>query len=102
MELKPYIKPKRRAKGLELVTFTVSLPEELVDQLDDSGISSQRGAGNLSIFLELSALIALGLFKDPVMAEQALSRMIRRDDFAPVKASKLAENLEEVVKLLVD
>jgi len=102
MELKPYLKQKRRAKGLELDTFTVSLPAELVETLEEYKISSQRGAGNLSVFLEIAAYIALGLFVDPSLAHENLSRMIRHDDFAASKESQLSENLEAVAKLLVD
>ena len=98
----PFLKSKRRTKGIDLETFTVSLPTALVDELERNDITARRGAGNLSVFLEIAAYIALGLFVSPGMAYKNLVRLIRNDSYADSKRSSLAENLEETVKLLVD
>jgi hypothetical protein len=93
--MKPNTQNLRRERGLDLQSFSLTLPVDVVNLLKVNNIKSQRGGGNLSAFLETSALIVLGLFDDPEMVVEKLAKITdQHDKFA------IAENLELIAKLM--
>jgi hypothetical protein len=84
----------RRENGEEeLQSFTITLPRSVVIELGNYGVKSGRGGGNMSIFLEIAALVTLGLFTNPELAKEQLQRLVRVDMATPTTVKQLAQNV---------
>ena len=86
----------------ELQSVTITLPKSVLIELANSGIESQRGGGNLSSFIEISALIVLGIFENQEMATEQLQRLIRADFDTNHNLALLADNLESLVQRIIN
>lgn len=99
--MKPNVTNTRRELGeVETKTYNISLPIDTVEILEKYGVKSARGNGNLSVFLEMSSMIAIGLFDNPEMATHYLLSLM--DNPYSMDLYKLCENLEETSKRLFD
>ena len=99
--MKPNLDSMRREPGTELKSFSLTLPIDVVENLKRYGIESKRGGGNMSAFLELSALITLGLLDNPKMALNNLVGIV--DVFSSSgDLYTLIDNLGTLEKLLLD
>lgn len=78
----------------ELVSVTITLPKSELIELENRGVSSGRGGGNISIFLEIAALTVIGLFYNAALSAEQLKRLVRVDLSTPETLDALSDNLE--------
>lgn len=80
----------------ELVSVTITLPRSTLIELENRGVTSGRGGGNVSVFLEIASHIVMGLFYDHELASASLQRLIRNDVRRVKSNNELADALEMV------
>lgn len=97
-----YVDNMRREKDAQLRNHSITLQIETINKLNAMGVTSARGKGNLSAFLEIAALIACGLFDNPELAKRYLLDLIEVEPNMWNEIRALAENLEETAKRLYD
>lgn len=90
----------RRKSGESLESITITLPKDVLVELENHGVESGRGGGNMSVFLETSSLVTMGIFHAPSSAVDALDRLVRVDLAKSRNLQELAENLEVIATLL--
>jgi len=89
---------RKAADEADLRSVTITLPQETLIELANHSVESGRSNGNISSFLEIAALITIGIFYNQAMASNQLLRLIRFDINAPMAISELADNLEELAR----
>lgn len=92
----------RRNKTAQLRNHSITLQIETIDRLNKVGVTSARGKGNLSAFLETASLIVYGLFENPQVAKEQLLDLIEENPELWNNIRALAENLEDTAKRLYD
>lgn len=98
-----YTNIRRKAKDdIDLQSLTITLPQEVILELSNHGIESGRGGGNLSNYLEIAALITLGLFHDVKSAHTHLLRLVRTDVATKQTLAELADNIERLASSIRD
>ncbi len=99
--LKMHTNIRRKATdNVDLQSVTITLPKETLIVLSNHGVSSGRSSGNISNFLEIAALVTVGIFYNQAMASDQLLRLIRFDINTPKAMWELADNLEEIARRL--
>jgi len=97
--LKMYTNIRRKAADdVDLRSVTITLPQETLIELANHGIESGRSSGNISNFLEIAALVTVGIFHNQELAREQLSRLIRVDLNTSASLLELASNLEELAR----
>lgn len=98
-----YTNIRRKAKDdIDLQSLTITLPQDVIVDLANHGIESGRGGGNLSNYLEISALVILGLFYDVKSAHTHLLRLVRTDAATKQTLTELADNIERLASSIRD
>ena len=97
--MKPKTDNLRREPGTELQSMSLTLPTEVLELLKRYGIESKRGSGTMSAFLEISAVITLGLLDNP---ELACDNLVNLFDVFTSDLDTVIENLGVLQKLLYD
>lgn len=100
--MKMFLSNLRRNIGSTLINHSVALPQRVERRLNENGISAQRGKGNLAAFLEIGALVVIGLFTNPELAKQAILRLVEIEPNMTDVTSQLAKNCEDLAKRLSD
>jgi len=94
-----YTNIRRKATdNVDLQSVTITLPKETLIVLSNHGIESGRSSGNISNYLEIAALVVVGIFHNQEMAREQLSRLIRVDLNTPAALLELASSLEELAR----
>lgn len=98
-----YTNIRRKAKDdIDLQSLTITLPQEVILELSNHGIESGRGGGNLSNYLEIAALVTLGMFYDVDLAHTHLMRLVRTDVATKQTLAELADNIEQLASSIRD
>jgi len=100
---KIYVGTRRKSSETpDLQSVTITLPKPTLIGLANNGVESGRGSGNVSGYLECAAEITLGLFTDPTVAYEYLTRLVRVDTNREYAFVALADHLEIVANMLRD
>jgi hypothetical protein len=92
-----YTNIRRKAKDdIDLQSLTITLPQDVIVDLANHGIESGRGGGNLSNYLEIAALVTLGMFYDVDLAHTHLMRLVRNDAATKQVLAELKNNVEQL------
>lgn len=100
--MKMFLSNLRRNIGSTLINHSVALPQQVEQLLNENGISAQRGKGNLAAFLEIGALVTIGLFTNPEISKTAVLRLVEIEPNMINTILQLAENCENLAKRLSD
>lgn len=96
-----YTNIRRKAKDdIDLQSLTITLPQDVIVDLANHGIESGRGGGNLSNYLEIAALVTLGLFYDVESAYTHLMRLVRKDAATQQVLAELVINIDELAQII--
>lgn len=98
--LKPHLKNKRRKKGADLNVISITLPSDLLEKMEEVGVTSGRGGGNLSAFVETACEVLLGLLNNPQEADKALVSIVRHDATMQERIDIITENLKQTAHII--
>jgi len=99
--MKMYVNSRRKQLDSDrLKSITITLPQSVIIEMSNHGITSGRGIGNMSYFIEVCVLIVIGLFSNPEMAKENLIRLIKYNPETRGQIKILAESVNNTADRL--